>query len=231
VPPGAKTLAEYEARSETLREAVEWFKSEPPSLEMEDEKLKSYFRKVKKLFPKVRYSCKTVVHGSNYLAGIPTIARNLECSYKEAETLVAIYRDALPGIKAYQTKTLMMAHNERKMTCPFGCPSPYWFQVGEPLPDGTWKMGKQANEAAAWRPQHTCSCFLREILVLLDEYDGDDFHILAPIHDSIFWEAREEKFDYYQEIVESVMERAWPELGGLSVETETKSGMRWSQME
>jgi hypothetical protein len=44
------------------------------------------------------------------------------------------------------------------------------------------------------------------------------------------WEAREEKFPFYKGVVQEVMEREWPELGGLSIETETKSGLRWSQM-
>lgn len=99
--------------------------------------------------------------------------------------------------------------------------------------DGEWVLGREASECLAFLPQSTGAAMLREVLVDLGDHpeEGDTFQLLIPTHDSITFQVLEGEVDRIIRLVQASMEREWPQLGGLKVETETKVGKRMNEME
>lgn len=72
---------------------------------------------------------------------------------------------------------------------------------------------------------------LKDVLIDVDEQtkDDPDFHLLVPVHDEVLAECREGREAHYMALLKREMERAWPQLNGLSIETEGKWGYNWAE--
>lgn len=206
--------------------------TEPEGFEWswDDAKLREYFHNFKKTFPDVRTRAKKKNHAGNYGQGLRNLARDLGCTYQEAKALQEITDSTWPKVKEWRHKTRLQAHYEGKLVNPFGYPMTF-FEVFTKR-DGKWVPGKEANECLAFLPQSTAAAMLREVLIqLIDAEDEVGFRVLTPIHDSILLSCPPENRLRVALFVKGVMERAWAELGGLSVEVESKVGPHLAAME
>lgn len=186
-----------------LGEWIEWFKANHPN---------------------VRAIAKKRIHGGAYGQGAFNMARDLGVSLQEVRELDEVFATMAPKVEKWKAEVRRRAHSEG-LTNPFGA-SMTFFEVFRKNADGVMVLGKEANEVLAFLPQSTGAFMLREVLVTLDSHPehGRAFWLLIPTHDSIAYEVLEEAAPMVREIVRATMERSWPELGGLTVETDYTVG-------
>jgi DNA polymerase I-like protein with 3'-5' exonuclease and polymerase domains len=73
---------------------------------------------------------------------------------------------------------------------------------------------------------------LRWVLVELGEFEESmGYDLLVPIHDAILLQCFPDRVEEVLSFVRGVMERKWPELGGLSIQVSVKKGLSWGEME
>lgn len=190
----------------------------------DDATLSHLFEKVKKEHPKEYAMFKKTNHAFNYGQGIYNLAKDLQCSVEQAKLYTEIIEKAAPLVAKWKNDTRQRAHKEGRLTTPFGH-SLSFFEVYTKR-DGQWVLGKEASEVLAYLPQSTGASMLRDVLVDLGEHkdEGTKFNLLVPTHDSVTLEILPPYEKEIMHLVKEVMERKWPELGGLSVETEAKVG-------
>lgn len=178
----------------------------------------------------VRDRAKKRIHAGAYGQGPYNMARDLGIPVAEVKKLDKVFASMAPKVIAWQEGTRRRAHAEGRLTNPFGFTLPF-FHVMEKR-DGEWVLGREASECLAFLPQSTGAAMLREVLVDLGDHEeeGDTFQLLIPTHDSITFQVKEAEVSRVIKLVQASMERAWPELNGLSVSTETKVGRRMNEM-
>lgn len=203
----------------------------PVDLSLPDSALSALFEKVKKAHPTEYAAFKKTNHAFNYGQGVYNLAKDLRCSVEAAKKYIEIIERAAPKVAKWKEDTRRRAHAEGKLTNPFSY-SLTFFEVFTKR-DGQWVLGKESSECLAFLPQSTAAAMLRDVLVDLGEHpdEGNKFNLLAPTHDSITLEFLPAYEKEIMELVRAKMEKSWPELGGLSVETEAKVGDALSEME
>jgi DNA polymerase-1 len=186
---------------------------------------------IKRAFPEERFMAKTANLAMGYDIGWKHLGEVVRCSAEEAKTYLKIRDEMYPAIAKWKENTFLEAHTKGYLETPFGYRTFYW-NVLEPIPGqpGKFRKGKEAREALAFRPQSSGAAMLREAMLELDEFDGSLFNFLAPIHDAILVECREEDVEEVKVKMRKAMERPFAELGQLSIESEAKVGLRWSEM-
>jgi len=200
-----------------------------------DADIMSFLNDIKKRFPAERFTAKTANLAMGYDIGWRHLSEVIRCSAQEAKTYLAIRDEMYPKVAKWKEATFREAHTKGYLETPFGYRTYYW-NVLEPVKGkpGMFTKGKEAREALAFRPQSCGAAMLREVMLDVDKHDGIDsggvFDFLAPIHDAILVECPNGRKDQTTEILQKSMERGWKELGGLSIETETKVGVKWSEM-
>lgn len=203
--------------------------SEVANAEWPDEKLLPFLEEIKERFPLVRYDAKRVNLATGYGMKYKHLAALLKCSHEQAKFYLEVKEKMAPLVAKWKKDTILQAHNEGRLSTPFGYIR-YFFEVLKKGKDGKWREGKEANEALAFRPQSSGSSMLRETLLHCAERDGELFNLLAPVHDAVLLECLpEHRADVYDYIV-PFMQRAWPELGGLSIQVDASWGSNWSEM-
>ncbi len=204
------------------RELFEW--------DWADEKLSSYFKWFKSEFSDDRSRAKKKNHAGNYGQGYKSLARDLECSWKEAKFLSTVCDKTWPKISEWRHKTRLQAHYEGQLMNPFGYPLSF-FEVFTHR-NGKWRLGKEANECLAFLPQSTGAAMLRETLItLVDAEEEQSFKVLAPIHDSVLLSVPPARVPAIAKFVSDLMTRPWEELDGLSVDVEVMVGPHLAAME
>jgi DNA polymerase I-like protein with 3'-5' exonuclease and polymerase domains len=197
-----------------------------------DPGLDSFLTDIKKRFPKERFTAKTANLAMGYDIGWRHLSEVVRCSAAEAKDYIRIRDEMYPKLAKWKEATFLEAHTKGYLETPFSYRTYYW-NVLEPVKGqpGKFVKGKEAREALAFRPQSCGAAMLREVMLDVDKYDGEVFFFLAPIHDAILVECEERRKEETTEILTKSMQRKWPELGGLSIEAETKtSRTNWSRM-
>lgn len=83
-----------------------------------------------------------------------------------------------------------------------------------------------------YHPQSSAADIMWTILRQLEDgLRGLDASLLATVHDSVLLESERSQAPRVVEVVRSVMEQPWPELGGLVVPVAVKMGERWGSMD
>jgi len=197
----------------------------------DDPGIMDFLNEIKRAFPNERFMAKTANLAMGYDIGWKHLGEVVRCSADEAKTYLRIRDEMYPAIAKWKENTFLEAHTKGYLETPFGYRTFYW-NVLEPIPGqpGKFRKGKEAREALAFRPQSSGAAMLREAMLELDEFDGSLFNFLAPIHDAILVECREEDVEEVKVKMRKAMERPFAELGGLVIETEAKVGFRWSEM-
>lgn len=177
----------------------------------------------------VRALAKKINLATGYGMRAPLLASTLHCSTAEAKEYLEIKDNMAPKLKAWKEATWREAHAKGYLETPFGYRN-YFFDVLH-IKDGKASLGKEANEALAFRPQSSGAAMLRETMLELDRYDGKLFNFLVPIHDAILVECWEADVEEAKQVICNAMGKPWPELGGLVIEADATAGYRWSDME
>jgi DNA polymerase I len=194
-----------------------------------DPKFMDFANWVKKEHYELRSLGKKVNLATGYGMKWPLLAATLRCSASEAKRYLEIKDRMAPKLKAWKEATWREAHAKGFLETPFGYVNFFWDVLR--VKSGKATLGKEANAALAFRPQSSGAAMLREVMLSLDHLDGKLFNFPVPIHDAILVECHRDQVNEVKEIICAEMGRAWPELGGLSIEAEAKVGERWSEME
>lgn len=197
----------------------------------DDPGIMDFLNDIKRTYPDERFMAKTANLAMGYDIGWKHLSEVVRCSAEDAKTYLRIRDEMYPQIAKWKEDTFLEAHSKGYLETPFGYRTFYW-NVLEPIPGkpGKFRKGKEAREALAFRPQSSGAAMLREAMLELDPYDGVAFNFLAPIHDAILVECPEGDVEQVVLLMKKAMERPFPELGGLAIETEAKVGERWSEM-
>ena len=92
--------------------------------------------------------------------------------------------------------------------------------------------GRDVPAGLDFHPQSdTADIMWTVIRPLANELRGTGAALLAPIHDSLLAECPRERLGATAAAMRQVMEQPWPELGGLRVPVEIKTGTNWGEME
>ena len=205
----------------------------PPPL-LDDPNLEDALKMFKRERPALRELAKKINHASNYGMGPKHMAEALKITIPEAVNLMKIKDKSAPKVAEWKQKVRLQAHNEGFLENPFGYRR-YFFEVFKKDAQGQWRPGDEANKALAFLPQSTAAAMCRGAVLDIAELvepnlPPDSFHVLVPIHDSFLLEVREGVVDRAIELVKSVMEKPWEELGGLSIKVDVKRGRNWAEM-
>lgn len=198
---------------------------------LDDPDLENKLAWLKKNYEGWRALGKQVNLATSYGMGADHLASRVKCSREDADVFLKLKEDMAPKVAKWKKETQQRAHKEGKLTNPFGYTRAF-FSVFEKRKDGTWRLGKEANEALAFLPQSTGAGMLRSSLValfqLLDKKGLAE--LLVPVHDSILMQAPKEKVEEVISITNSVMRQGWLELNGFSISTSVKMGSNWSNL-
>lgn len=184
---------------------------------------------IKKDHKELRALAKMVNLATGYGMRAPLLASTLHCTVSEAKRYLEIKARMAPKLEAWKDRTWREAHAKGYLETPFGYRN-YYSDVLN-IKDGKASLGKEANEALAFRPQSSGAAMLRETMLALDHLDGKLFNWLVPIHDAVLVECLEKDAEEARQEICSAMGKPWPELGGLKIEAEATAGWRWSDME
>lgn len=203
----------------------------PEAFQLTDPDLESKLNWLKKTYPTERALGKQINLATGYGMKAGHLASRVKCSLADAALYLKLKDAMAPKVAKWKTETQQRAHKEGRLVNPFGYVRAF-FAVYERRKDGTWRLGKEANEALAFLPQSTGAAMLRASIVdLFDLLEGPDLaRILIPVHDSILLQCLPSKVEEVVGIVRGVMEQAWKELNGLSISTSCKIGSNWSSM-
>lgn len=198
------------------------------SLALPDSELKTMFREFKREFPKLRDDAKHTVHGTNYGMGPRLMSDLYEMSEREAKRLQTMYFDLFPKIQQWQKATLDRASRECKLRNPFGYEMPFWEVYRWDSKRRCYALGEDAKSAIAFLPRDTAAAMLKETLLRL-KWLADEGTMIASTHDSITCECDASELMRVATIVKTEMERAVPEISGLSIGVECKAGGSWHE--
>ena len=222
-----------------------------PQLSWSDEKLKEHLAGIKAEFKWDRNTLyKHLVHAINF----GQESRGAQAKiFRETgnkppiatlNQVMNIYRELFPAIPKWQDAVRLKADKEGYLTNAFGYVHRFnrvydWVKRG-----GQWesKLGLDASRVLAFFPQSNAAGILKEATLRLfyDHFESAGQYLRLVIHDEIFLEVPCNKVADVLELVQIEMERPIPELpippewgmgSYLSIDTETKVGFRWSEME
>lgn len=205
----------------------------PADMAWDDAKLEAYLKQIKKdHFFEREFLAKRANHSGNYGIGVKHLSEVLQSDLKTARWVMDMQKAAFPRVHAWKEKTQFQAHYEGQLMNPFGYVRAF-FEVFKQKPNGEWALGKEAREALAFMAQSTAAAMMREVLLMLDALPGHGKYwwLLISIHDSIVLEC---PFGLEKRVigeVSTVMQRTWPQLGGLKVMVDSKVGKNWAHME
>ena len=196
-----------------------------------DPDIMDFLNDIKKRFPEERFMAKTANLAMGYDIGWRHLSEVVRCSAAQAKDYLRIRDEMFPKIAKWKEHTFLEAHTKGYLETPFGYRTYYW-NVLQPVKGrpGKFIKGMEAREALAFRPQSSGAAMLREVMISADPFDGGLFYFLAPIHDAILVECHKDKMEETGNTLKHIMERTWPELGGLRIEAEVKVGTVWSDM-
>lgn len=195
----------------------------------------------------LRQITKKIIHGTNYLMGAETFidAFILEIGFQElrnaqemlgmtkislkefAAYLLGLYHKAYPKVPKWWTATKLELIKTNRIITPDG-----WTRLffGDAKKDH-----KVLRDAVAHQPQHMSVASINRImfkLLQLQFESGGEYILMAQVHDSIMFQAKEEKFDYYMAKTIEIMNTT-DEINGrtLRVPLEASCGTHWKPME
>lgn len=201
----------------------------PPPMDADD--IGELLARFKQAHPHERELAKKVNHATSYGMGPKHLSDTLKVTVSKASELMRIKDESSPKVAKWKHEVRLRAHNEGFLENPFGYRR-YFSHVYIKDRQGAWKLGDEANKCLAFLPQSTAAGMLRDVVSRLPELDGygDYWHPLVPIHDALLLEVLQGEVPRVSNLVKNLMEKEWPELGGLSIPVDIKSGTNWALM-
>lgn len=189
--------------------------------------------KVKKEHEELYARCKRVVHGTNYGMGPGLMAAQYPEAFPTstaARKLQEVYFAACPGLAEWQDQVRLVAHKQTYIVNPWGYRH-YFYDVFSRNAKGERVQADDAKRCVAFLPQSSAAAFMKDtLLILWKEHPWVRAFMPAngSIHDSVCLDVPEARRDEAVELLGRVMTRAIPEMGGLRVGAEVKSGKNWA---
>jgi len=193
-----------------------------------------------------RQITKKIIHGTNYMMGAETFidAFIQEIGFKElrraqallhmerlplkkfAEYLLGLYHKAYPLVPKWWDSTKVELIKRNRIVTPDGWTRLFFGDVR--------KDHKRLRDAVAHQPQHMSVAGINKAmwrLLKLEIKSKGEYIMLTQIHDSIIFQAIEEKFDYYMIKTKEYMHTVEAINGRtIDIPLETSYGTHWSPM-
>ena len=202
----------------------------PADLSWDDEKLSTYFKKLKKENSARYDDAKHCIHGTNYGMGPKLMSERYEMTMATAKRLQKLYFSLFPKVRNWQISVLDRAHKEARLVNPFNYVMWFWDVYQWDSRYAKYRLGNEAKSAISFLPRDTAAGMLKEVLLRLKPL-AEEGIMLSSTHDAILCQVREDDVDRVDAIVKAEMERPVPELNGLSIRSEAKVGKCWSEDE
>ena len=185
----------------------------------------------------IRDRNKMVVHASSYgmkpnlmtmlyPEAFPTAKAAIEAQEK--------FFTACPNVKKWQEAIRSRAHKETYLTNPWGYRG-YFYNVFAKDKNGKITYGDDANKCVAFLPQGSAGCFCQDNILEIWDRCGVARRKWIPanhvVHDSYLLQCPEEEVDWAMNLLELVLTRPIPQMGGLRVGCEISVGPNWAEME
>ncbi len=191
----------------------------------------------------LRQLTKKIIHGTNYMMGVDTFIDEVGIkTIREAQALLGkekmpikefvayllnLYHKAYPRVPKWWDSTKVNIIKWHKITTPDG-----WTRIffGDPRKDH-----KVLRNAVAHQPQHLSVAGINKAmwdLLWLQIKSEGEYILMAQIHDSIVFQAKESNFNYYMKETIKLMDR--PELvhgRDMVIPLEAEYGKHWKPME
>ncbi len=187
----------------------------------------------------LRQAVKKIIHGTNYMMGVDTFIDSIGLEnlqeykkilgfsgslYNFAAYLLTLYHKLYPEVSASWDTLKTEVARAGKIITPDG-----WTRI---------VLGDIAKDHNVWRSivahrsQHFSVVGINEALwrafLELQLPSGGDFRIKGQIHDSITYQARQDKFDYYTERMLDIMDIPQPtDFGVMRIPLDVERGVYW----
>jgi hypothetical protein len=210
------------------------FSGSPVSLDLPDEQLKSecvaWKQKDKKLYDKM----KRVIHLSNYMGTGHRMAVEYPNDFKTPRAAYALqdfYYGTEPGkaVCEWHKSCVARAAKEHYLDNHFGYRHYFYSVYKYSSFTGQYKYGEDACRAIAYVPQSDASAIQTEILLSLPNWMRYSLRLI--VHDSILLEVPTTALKEFADELRKRMTQPFPQLGGLSIGCELKTGPNWGEME
>ena len=222
-----------------------------PQLSWDNRKLATHLAAIKQEFKWERNNLyKHLVHAINFgqeaKGAQQTVFRTtgIKPEIPKLKQAMDIYRELFPEITKWHHDVRLKADKEGYLTNAFGYVHRFnrvfdWVNRG-----GRWETrnGPDSSKVLAFLPQSNASGILKEAVIRLyyDFFEEAGQYLRLVIHDEIFLECPQQRTDSVLALVMQEMERPVPELPlpeewgmgtHLSIDSDSKVGFRWSEME
>ncbi len=181
-----------------------------------------------------RELAKKVNHGTSYGMGAKHLSDLLKVPKSEAIKILKIKDEASPKVAEWKASVRKRAHYDGFLENPFGYRRYFTDIFRKSRWTGGWTLGDEANKCLAFLPQSTAAAMLRETIASLPGLPGygREWFPLVPIHDAILFEVQDQEDARLRATasVTELMEKEWPELGGLSIQVDGNWGRNWGEM-
>ncbi len=221
-----------------------------PNASWPNEKLRPHLAWIKGLFKKERNELyKHLVHGGNFMQGArgaqEKILTETGISYpvKTIQRVMDVYFELFPEIRRWHKSIMAQAERDGFVRNPFGYVQRFNKVYDYRKEGGKWvkEPGPQANEVIASGPQSTAAGIIKEALLRLffNRFEEAGQYLRLLIHDELFLEVPEERWERVHGVLKEEMERPivklpLPESYGMGpylvIDTEGKRGERWGSM-
>jgi DNA polymerase-1 len=168
-----------------------------------------------------RYLAKRMVHASNYLMGINTMAAYCNMLREEARAAQEAYFASFPKIRVWQNRVKEEVFKRRVLINPFGRRRIFFERLGDEL----WR------EALAFLPQSTLVDDVNRGLVEFFYKAEPEIQILHQGHDSVLVQCKHSDLSMTINLLKECFERPFL-CGGdvLTIPVEIKRGDNWKEM-
>jgi DNA polymerase I-like protein with 3'-5' exonuclease and polymerase domains len=148
-----------------------------------------------------------------------------------AEAVLATCESLFPRVFEYQELQRQEAHDQRKLTTPFGHMRRFYEVYRWDYRKNSWGHGDQAEEAVAYRLANTAHAHMREVMKDLHRKGLDKkYGLFNMVHDSIMLSYPEHlSADMVREVI-PVMVAESKVMPGLWLGVEVSQGRRWNEM-
>ncbi len=158
-----------------------------------------------------RQQGKIARHAANYLAGPKTLARTLQCSVEDAESILAAIAKAEPRVAAQRAADVAFARKNLYIASPFGLRR-WFYQYISPR----WRDAADAGaQVVNYNPQSIVAMMVWTIIwPLYSALRRIDARLYSNTYDDFVGACYADDVEHCEALVRHHMERKWPELGG-----------------
>lgn len=233
---------------------------QPLNLQDPAQRLRAQIRTIKSQHKKVYARAKRVIHGTAYGMSAFLMTQLYPEEFptiKRAQETIDLYFNTLARrVRRWQWEVLLEARRKGYLESPWGQRHYFWdaLRITRNAPGGvlneelflahadlssttvtfgnfTGEWGSQAKDALAFYPQNGTSSWMRDCLLrIVRDYPWMERCLRLQVHDSLVASVPRHQLLQAVEALRTVMEAPIPEMGGLTLGTEIKTGPNWGEM-